>query len=370
MDENTDGSLSALRLFLSVDITGSTKFKYTDFGKSHWLPIVSSFFWGFQDRMHQCWAKESHRDHEDGLPIEAVGEPELWKSAGDELVFVKRVTQPFEPITAISAFQRALREYGEIIQSRSNHRLHLKGTAWLAGFPNINMAIPLRTHSPPDAQIDDDNEIRVEIDARRLEVPLHQWEFVGPSMDIGFRLSELSTPRKLIVSTELAFLMSDVMGQCDLTDRFNFVFDGGAVLRGILNDIDYPIIWIDTTRGRTPGSVFESLSIRTPRRLSDVGTYCKEFIDSNAPLVLPYILSGEDCVYGVIPDEHKERLKVLAELRERQAEEDAVRFRQILGDSGKGKEIQAELLKQLIEQAERATKSTDQSDSEEPDQED
>ena len=81
-------------------------------------------------------------------------------------------------------------------------------------------------------------------------------DYIGPSIDTGFRLSTLSSSRKFVVSLELAHILSleqhlneqrprrQSTGAFSLT-KFEFRYDGRKNLKGVFNGAPYPVFWID-----------------------------------------------------------------------------------------------------------------------------
>src|SRR5439155_9466999 len=94
--------------------------------------------------------------------------PTLWKCLGDELVFYVRLQKSPEVLNNLRAFRKATNVYNRHLLGK-HLKIRLKATAWLAGFPVGNSEVRLPDYSTSEA------EPRV--------------EFIGPLMDIGFRIS-------------------------------------------------------------------------------------------------------------------------------------------------------------------------------------
>ena len=85
---------------------------------------------------------------------------------------------------------------------------------------------------------------------RPLSAESEHFDFVGPLIDIGFRLSKFASLRKFVISADLAWLIT---AQGDAAMPFHY--DGRESLKGVLNDQPYPIFWIDCNDdgdGRNP----------------------------------------------------------------------------------------------------------------------
>lgn len=196
----------SLRLFLSVDIVNSTALKqeYREKGQS-WLAIAHSFYTKFPSMLASAL---------DPNPRFFVSSPEVnpWKAIGDELVFVARIEDMDELPRLLDAFRsvsnRWNREYEE-------SEVVVKAAAWLAGFPVANSVIP------GDAP--------------------NRFDFTGSAIDIGFRLCRFSSPRRFVVSTELAYVLSTL--ESELADDLRYL--GRKSLKGVLRGRGYPVFWID-----------------------------------------------------------------------------------------------------------------------------
>jgi len=313
MHEPYDFLTPRLRLFLSFDIQGSTSFKYQATASDKieaWLPIIHWFYIETQAAVERSWLRSSARYRHDFPHAEAGPDPVFWKSAGDELLFVKEITHPLQCLSAVLAFKDVQAEQDENLQRRSGGRLRLKATAWLAGFPNLNKEIPLvGSHAADTGPHDDDTMLRI-ARSERGTLP-HQRDFVGPSIDLGFRLTELATPRRFVVSVELAYVLADMMVQSHLMDRLNLQVEEGRVLKGILNDKEYPLIWIDALSHRPARTNLEKLMSRTTSSADVLRDMCGQFIADEPILVMPYIVAGDGCVYGTVPPEHSEKLATI-----------------------------------------------------------
>src|SRR5512140_1809600 len=77
--EFPEGLKPRLRLFLSVDLVGSTSYKQS---RQSWSPEILSFYRNF-DYALQAQYRAFSEGHKTALPA-----PEFWKSNGDELLYV------------------------------------------------------------------------------------------------------------------------------------------------------------------------------------------------------------------------------------------------------------------------------------------
>lgn len=254
-----------LRLFLSVDVVASSdmKYKHAFAGERaagvgpEWVFQFQSFYVEFPKIFRACLppALTVSRPStlKPGTPHKRqrarVARLVLWKALGDELIFVVELLKRSDAAAYLKAFCTALQNASD--NWREPWRLQFKGTAWLAGFPLMNAEIPV---------MDD-------LDSLSL-VP----DFLGPQIDTGFRLKEHSTPRKLILSAELAYLLAHSGTHCPL-----LYFDGDQPLKGILRGRPYPLIWIDCEKQRTDGT--RSLNQKKDRLLKREHVAVTDVID-------------------------------------------------------------------------------------------
>lgn len=203
-----------LRLFLSVDIVGSTDLKYHQSTSSgpHWVFPFLSFFNTFPELFDGAVAEESARATT--ANSSALEFPSLWKALGDELIFVTELRNRHAAAVYIRAFRLALQK-----AAYNWTNLRFKGTAWLAGFPIGNAEIPIASSRTGMGFAAD---------------------FVGPQIDAGFRLKNFATSRKFILSADLVYLLARA-GRHGM----DFYFDGDEPLKGVMHGKAYPLIWVD-----------------------------------------------------------------------------------------------------------------------------
>lgn len=194
-----------LRLFLSVDIVNSTALKQEFREKDDsWLSIARSFYTAFPTFVASAL---------DALPVvDAASKPILWKAIGDELVFVSEI----ERMDAIPTLLRALRTaVNRWNREKEGAGVLVKGGAWLAGFPVMNSIIP------------------GEVKGRH--------DYIGSSIDTGFRLCRFASPRHLVIGIEVAYVVAQLADP--LVNELHF--EGRQEIRGVLKGQPYPIFWLD-----------------------------------------------------------------------------------------------------------------------------
>ncbi|MBF0097189.1 MAG: hypothetical protein HQM04_11815 [Magnetococcales bacterium] len=334
-----------LRLFLSIDLVGSTALKQGKIGErqgggssdleeiersSRWRDPILYFYQVFQTKFAQKW-KRAEVELKLYIPtrIEDFEEPKFWKAAGDELIYEQLISNSYQACWSVRAWISAAEEFRKELRNKYPS-LDVKMTAWVAGFPVINSEVVLRKTTHNNENISEDNS------SDSMAVLMQQLEkyyssdkkdavldYIGPSMDIGFRLCSLSTPREMPISLELAYILSEV--RKDLIDRGNRLSDkstpqenisnlpettlrymGRKSLKGVLDGRSYPVFWLDVAEKDSIESAEDAISERKKITPDQCLRLFKAFVEEvNNPLLIwePYLgeLKEKD---GVIKSAH------------------------------------------------------------------
>ena len=201
-----------LVMFLSADVVGSTAFKANTVGadgQALWLEAFETLFRElpliFIGKLAEYFFDE------DDLPQSGV-----WKVMGDEVVFAVLPESLSHARRVAAAFCDAVVRYDERISER--WPLRIRGCCWGAEIGARNRAIEI-----PEMFGGSD---RPYVD------------FLGPDVDIGFRLSGHSRPGELILSPNLAEAFATQDDQLGL--RYHFV--GEAPLKGVCGGQPFPLV--------------------------------------------------------------------------------------------------------------------------------
>jgi len=195
-------------LFFAVDIAAGTRFKETAAGAG-WLEAFETFF----------------RE----LPLVVMGQvavacaeaddvPEIgiWKAMGDELIFRAEPKTVEDALLLTEACYRGLVAYDARFSER--WPLRIRGCVWAARFPGRNIEIETReiAYDGPGAHKD----------------------YLGPDVDLGFRLSGQPHHGQMAISMNLAEAIADRADERGL--RFHYV--GKRQLKGVFMGRPYPLI--------------------------------------------------------------------------------------------------------------------------------
>lgn len=272
----------SLKQFISVDLENSTLFKSLqnkDCDDTLWCNTFNDFYEQFPSYLQRSY---------NTIPI-LMSELEknefnIWKYQGDEILFYTEIFDYRQIAVNIMALKNAIIDYNSDLHKK-NLIIRCKGTSWLAGFPISNIEISYQN-----------------------EENLKLKDFIGSSIDTGFRLAKYSSTRKLVMSVDTVFLFAH--GVLDLylskeslplPDDFILRFDGKHELKGVIGNGLYPVFWLDVQAGMDN---FEDiwLGLGASCTLYDVIKYTEEFLtNKNNSLTVPFIENDKGGKFGDVP---------------------------------------------------------------------
>lgn len=237
-DEKYTAADFRIRLFLSVDLSGSTAFKNSHDGQSReraspkWVTTFETFYRDFPAQFRSAYA---------GLKTSQSGGdtcPALWKAVGDELVFCGRVNNRKSVMLSLMAFIQTLHEYRKALLSEGVS-LNLKGAGWLASFPEPNRAVQLRETAENPGYLTASEALEAAADKQPFE-----YDFLGKAIDTGFRVASFAKPERFALSVQLARMLAS----CPQGSGFDYpiMFDQPVALKGVNRGEAYPVLYIDT----------------------------------------------------------------------------------------------------------------------------
>jgi hypothetical protein len=269
-----------LRLFLSVDLVGSTALK-----QSHhaWRPAIMNFYREF-DHAVCAQFKAFNKGRNRISPV-----PEFWKSNGDELLYICELTSLEQAHNTVQEWLAALHAYRSTLETG---QLDIKSTGWIGLFPIPNAEVffrrgegQMRAEARNDALLTQ-SEIRDQWYAGKDRHEITR-DFVGPSIDTGFRLTAWARPQRFIMSVDLAFLLTS---QSSVTsDPLPLHFSGREKLKGVIDGEPYPCIWLPVGGQKADFSVGREMA--DPMHLR---AYCEVIIEQNYKFITPLFLGDTD----------------------------------------------------------------------------
>jgi class 3 adenylate cyclase len=199
-------------LFFSVDIAGATRFKESAqsvSGGASWLQAFETFF----RELPLVVMGQVAVAFADADDIPEIG---IWKALGDELIFRAEPKSATEAAMLVEACYRALVRYDE--RFADHWPLRLRGCCWAARFPGRNIEVAIREIASEDG--------RAHLD------------YIGPDVDLGFRLSGHAHHGQMAVSMNLAEALARLPDRWGL--QFHFV--GKRQLKGVFMGRPYPVL--------------------------------------------------------------------------------------------------------------------------------
>jgi hypothetical protein len=204
--------------------------------------------------------------------------------------------------------------------------LDLKAAAWLAGFPINNAEIVLsnRPREIKDPLVDGDSVLHnllmlekyySQDENERKDLVL---DFIGPSMDTGFRVSELATSRKFAVTVDLAYMLAfSSRTEKEFIRQYrepSFRYDGRIEVK----DVDggpYPFFWIDMNADDPLHRDEDALLPKVDIEVDKVESFCEKYFQFRARerghVMLPYIFNSSSPPFNAMPELHQARLQKL-----------------------------------------------------------
>ena len=173
--------------------------------------------------------------------------PLIWKTIGDEIVFCNKIHDIEHLAICINAFISTLDNHSKALEARRlddagkmPSGLDVKGTAWIAAFPypNITVSISQKIRTL-NLETTEEFEVSSESDPQGFD-------FLGQSIDTGFRISSLSGIDRISVSAELAYLLCDLAIDGKLDVKLHYL--GRETLKGVTTGRTYPVTVLDTER--------------------------------------------------------------------------------------------------------------------------
>lgn len=212
-------------VFFSFDLVGSTKFKVDHPFK--WPYVTSQFY----DLIHNELKKR--------IPQVCV-----WKYLGDEILLYASIhlfesdSELYRIPENVFSVQAEVSRSVQTLSDGKRLELDVKSTVWIAG---------ALTMKPQDLHHDTETLNDSTYRNIRIQLPIGKQihdDFLGPDMDAGFRVAKHAYQNKVVLSANLAYLLTrmkkprrlksiDSRMQIVALDRLKGVWDGKY----------YPIIW-------------------------------------------------------------------------------------------------------------------------------
>jgi len=284
-----------LRLFLSADIVGSTAYKQALLSpgsdpaqRIKWVSKIQGFYF----EATKAFLARCAEVCEGAAELAAFGEaPQLWKTIGDEVLFTKVLTHHSQVAIVLDCWLYALERMREYLK-KGGAPLDVKATAWIAGFPLRNSEVAVSTASDPIEAEDGDWFVEggklLNGIYNGTSSPGVSKDYIGPSIDIGFRLTTLSSSRRLIVSVDVAYILSlSNPGRLENSPVYRIYYQGAAVLKGVFGGVNYPVFWIDMSPAQSLDRLEDELTGLAQLSRDKLRRYCLRFYQEYSGYTFP-----------------------------------------------------------------------------------
>ncbi len=367
--EGGEHNKSRLKLFFSADIVGSTAYKQpldieNDNPATHgaWFDKVQSFYSNANEKFSTNFSRyKTYLDTNMPSGVELAGRsPRVWKTLGDEIIFWKEITSSFQIWVALAAWLLTIKDVRVRLKQDNNLadgpkkspylNLDVKGSVWLAEFPVRNKVIidSSGLAGPLDRQTILTNFYNYGLEGSPVDTILPKVDFVGAGIDVGFRVSSLSSANRMPISLDVAYLLAKSKDEwlkickesklsleevsyldesfylpeeleTDNAEKSQFTrleryllprYGGSEPLKGVLGDVAYPKFWISTV---SSGSLEESrLQITNgssdDRRVTWEGLekFCTEFYKDRSRYIAEPFIPGDPSFPNRNQEEYEE----------------------------------------------------------------
>lgn len=224
ISKGSDENSSAVVLFVSFDLVNSTAFKSKS---SHW-PLVINRFYGLAVSELQTLSDGFH----------------VWKYVGDEVLLYKQAKDSNELARDITLIFKSVNNIVDALDNSFpafRNFLSVKSTTWGAKVKQVSPQDMETLKKKLDSgEVSSDlTNIVVRPEGRTEATAI---DFLGPDVDIGFRISKFAHNRKLVVSANLVRLLGVHSSRTSIS-MSNFKIVAHEELKGVWNGRPYPVVW-------------------------------------------------------------------------------------------------------------------------------
>lgn len=231
LKNQTSQEKKEIYIFLSFDLVGSTKLKTEQKTSESWPDIILKFYEMVKSEM------------ENKIPQISV-----WKYLGDEVLLYVSIEDMNSdsvvysmPQTVFDVQKKISEDIKDVFKNYELSDLFIKSTIWIAGVKSVESK---KINTEECSNLPSDKVYgnrKITLGRGNLT------DFVGPDMDIGFRIAKFAYKKKVVISANFAYLlysMSKPKGMKKIDNSMKIV--SFEILKGVWNGGYYPIIWYYT----------------------------------------------------------------------------------------------------------------------------
>lgn len=212
-----EDGLDGVYVFVSFDLVDSTRYKNIE---NDWSMLIQNFYQGTYEM----------------IKSEVNNDFKVWKYIGDEILLFLKINQINELTKLPSQLYKVMNDVQSTLEEsfpNSKGLIYLKGTVFIAKINEIGKEN--EKHK---------NYILKTYNNDQLENQIIIRDFLGPDIDLGFRLTKHSHKNQLVVSLELVYLITNYFSK-DYSYKIdsNFRVMKLISLKGIWHNRKYPVIW-------------------------------------------------------------------------------------------------------------------------------
>lgn len=230
-----EGEQPESRLFLSCDFVGSTRFKQASGSEHLWQAKFLAFYNEFPRKLNE----------EAGVN---ASEWQLWKPIGDELVFSRRVLSEDDVTGSVLTWLETMKWFkSDVLEDTPD--MDVKGGAFIATFPGPDTRVVI-PRTPSESQGVDPLAVNQRLCMEPEDHTKYVYDYIGPSIDTGFRVLSYSSIRYFTMSLEVAWAIAQTKAirnsiSAKKVKGLHLCLLDTVELKGIWRGRAYPLFAID-----------------------------------------------------------------------------------------------------------------------------
>lgn len=350
VSKSKDALKPRLKLFLSADIIGSTAYKqpFTSSGPGRtrklpeenvrWVKVIQGYYRQAERSFLGDWTRLAATVGT-GRSSPCGAAPRLWKTIGDEVVFWKEITGDLEIWLTLICWMRMVQQIRDEFEKEAPG-LDVKCSVWTAGFPVRNKAVALTLDPDNPSELAALNAYYSEKEGSDTRRSIGSVDFIGPGIDVGFRLGGFASSKKMPISLDVAYLLSctcksfenfedglsrkgislvewfpkntgqfapNLEGK-NVPCRLAVYFSGTEELKGVLGGIRYPKFWISTIKSESLDAAKDAFygDRRPALKWPELENYCGKFYNDRERFIAkPFINNADSVTFQNLSEEHR-----------------------------------------------------------------